>query len=106
MEDRKHRELIPEDIAKITGTYHAWKKGESYEDIKGFCKAATLNDVRSHEHILTPGRYVGIEDVEEDSEPFEEKMERLTGELAELFAKSRHLEEEIRTKLGAIGYEF
>jgi type I restriction enzyme M protein len=106
MEDRKHRELTTEDIAKITDTYHAWKKGEGYEDVKGFCKSATLDEVRSHEHILTPGRYVGIEDVEEDSEPFEEKMERLTGELAELFAKGRHLEDEIRRKLGAIGYEF
>ena len=74
--------------------------------MKGFCKAARLAEVREHQYILTPGRYVGIEDVEEDAEPFEEKMTRLTGELAEMFAKSRHLEGEIRQRLGAIGYEF
>lgn len=109
MADRTHRELSEEDIQKIADAYHAWR-GEAeageYEDVKGFCKAAKLEDVREHEYILTPGRYVGIEDVEEDSEPFDEKMQRLTGELAEMFAKSRHLEEEIRQRLGAIGYEF
>lgn len=106
MEDRKHRVLTEEEIMKIADTYHNWKMGEGYEDIKGFCKSASLHEVREHEYILTPGRYVGIEDVEEDSEPFNEKMERLTGELAEMFARSRHLEDEIREKLGAIGYEF
>ena len=109
MADRTHRELSEEDIKKIADTYHAWR-GESgagqYEDVKGFCKAAKLEEVREHEYILTPGRYVGIEDIAEDSEPFDEKMQRLTGELAEMFAKSRHLEEEIRQRLGAIGYEF
>ena len=109
MADRTHRELSEEDIKKIADTYHAWR-GESgagqYEDVKGFCKAAKLEEVREHEYILTPGRYVGIEDIAEDSEPFDEKMQRLTGELAEMFAKSRHLEDEIRQRLGAIGYEF
>lgn len=106
MEDRKHRVLTEEEIMKIADTYHNWKTGEGYEDIKGFCKSATLDEAREHEYILTPGRYVGIEDIEEDGEPFDEKMERLTSELAEMFAKSRHLEDEIREKLGAIGYEF
>lgn len=109
MADRTHRELSEEDIKKIADTYHAWR-GEAgagqYEDVKGFCKAAKLEEVREHEYILTPGRYVGIEDVAEDSEPFDEKMQRLTGELAEMFAKSHHLEEEIRQRLRAIGYEF
>lgn len=106
MEDRKHRVLTEEEIMKIAETYHNWKTGEGYADIKGFCKSATLDEVREHEYILTPGRYVGIEDVEDDGELFDEKMERLTGELAEMFAKSRHLEDVIREKLGAIGYEF
>lgn len=109
MADRTHRELSDEDIKKIADTYHAWRgqagAGE-YQDVKGFCKAAKLEEVREHEYILTPGRYVGIEDVAEDSEPFDEKMQRLTGDLAEMFAKSRQLEDEIRRRLGAIGFEF
>jgi type I restriction enzyme M protein len=106
MVDRRLRELTDEDIAKIAGTYHNWQSNKDYEDVKGFCKSAKLTEVKEHEYILTPGRYVGIEDVEEDAEPFEEKMTRLTEELGELFAKSRHLEEEIRTNLRGIGYEF
>jgi len=108
MVDRTHRELSDDDIKKIAGSYHAWR-GEAgageYRDVKGFCKSATLDEVREHEYILTPGRYVGIEETEEDGEPFEEKMARLTGELAEMFARSRQLEEEIRRNLGAIGFE-
>ena len=105
MVDRRLRELTDEDIAKIAETYHQWRNldGE-YEDIKGFCKSADLDEVRKHEYVLTPGRYVGIEDAEDDGVPFEEKMENLTGELAELFAKSRHLEEEIRKNLEGIDY--
>lgn len=76
------------------------------EDVKGFCKAAKLAEIKEHEYVLTPGRYVGIEDAIDDGIPFEEKMENLTAELAELFAKSRHLEDEIRKNLGGIGYEF
>ena len=68
-------------------------------DVQGFCKSASLDEVRGHEYILTPGRYVGIEAVEEDGEPFEDKMTRLTGELSEQFAKSRSLEDEIRKRL-------
>jgi type I restriction enzyme M protein len=106
MVDRRLRELTDEDIAKIAHTYHSWQSNKDYEDVKGFCKSAKLEEVKEHEYILTPGRYVGIEDVEEDAEPFEEKMTRLTEELGELFAKSRHLEEEIRQNLRGIGYEF
>lgn len=106
MIDRRHRELTEEDISKISETYHEWRNidGE-YEDIKGFCKSASIEDIREHEYVLTPGRYVGIEDVEDDGIPFDEKMESMTAELAELFAKSRHLEDEIRKNLGGIGYE-
>ncbi|MNP73023.1 N-6 DNA Methylase [compost metagenome] len=99
--------MTPEDVKQIADTYHAWRgQAEVYEDVKGFCKAAKLAEVQEHQYILTPGRYVGIEDIEEDSEPFEDKMVRLTSELAEQFAKSRHLEDEIRKRLGGIGFEF
>ena len=79
---------------------------QDYQDIKGFCKSATLEEIRGHEYVLTPGRYVGIEDTEDDGVAFEEKMENMTSELAELFVKSRHLEKEIRKNLGRLGYEF
>ena len=107
MIDRRHRELTEEDVSKISETYHEWRNivGE-YEDIKGFCKSVKIEEIREHEYVLTPGRYVGIEDVEDDGIPFDEKIENMTAELAELFAKSRHLEDEIRKNLGGIGYEF
>ncbi|MDY4816163.1 MAG: N-6 DNA methylase, partial [Turicibacter bilis] len=75
------------------------------EDIQGFCKVASLDEIREHDYILTPGRYVGIEEADDDGEPFEEKMERLTQQLAQQFQKSKELEEEIRKQLGGIGYE-
>lgn len=106
MVTRKHRELSDDEIKQISDTYHNWKNGTNYCDVIGFCKSATLEEVRSHEYILTPGRYVGIEEAAKDSEPFDEKMTRLTGELAELFAKSHHLEAEIRSQLKKVGYEF
>lgn len=106
MVDRRHRELSEEDIKKITDTYHKYRNlNGQYEDIQGFCKVAKLDEVREHEYVLTPGRYVGIEEQEDDGIPFEEKMAALTSELGELFAKSRSLEEEIRKNLGGIGYE-
>lgn len=106
MADRTHKEFSEEDIKKIADTFHAWRgtNEQSFEDIAGFCKAATLDEVRGHEYILTPGRYVGLEDVEEDGEPFEEKMLRLTNQLSEQFTKSKVLEDEIRRALGGIGY--
>ena len=132
MVTRRHRELSAEEIKKICATYHSWrdmnteksqlsvaektniyqinqaqsKELKKYRDVQGFCKSASIEEVREHEYILTPGRYVGIEEVENDGEPFEEKMTRLTGELAEMFAESHKLEEEIRQRLGAIGYDF
>ncbi len=105
MIDRKVRELSEEDIKKIADTYQNWRKGKEYEDVQGFCKEASLEEIEGQDYILTPGRYVGIEQEEEDGEPFEEKMTRLTSELSEMFKKSRELEDEIRKKLGAIGYE-
>ncbi|MCX6347763.1 MAG: class I SAM-dependent DNA methyltransferase [Actinobacteria bacterium] len=106
MVTRKHRELSDEEIKQIYDTYHNWRDQKGYEDIQGFCKSASIDEVREHEYILTPGRYVGIEEAEDDGEPFDEKMTRLTEELAEMFAKSHHLEDEIKERLGAIGYEF
>lgn len=105
MIDRKVRELSEDDIRKIADTYQNWRQGKEYEDILGFCKEASLEEIGGQDYILTPGRYVGIEQEEEDGEPFEEKMQRLTSELSEMFVKSHELEEEIRKKLGAIGYE-
>lgn len=75
------------------------------EPVKGFCAVAVTPDIAKQDYILTPGRYVGIEEQEDDGEPFEEKMRRLTSELSELFAQSHELENEIRVKLGEIGYE-
>ena len=104
MVTRKLRELTEEDIAKIADTYNAYADG-TLEDVKGFCAVVTTEEIAKQDYILTPGRYVGIEEQQEDGEPFEEKMARLTGELSELFAQSHNLEAEIRQKLGAIGYE-
>ena len=106
MVDRRHKELTDEEVRKIADTYHAWRgEGGEYEDVPGFCKAVMLDDVRKHEHILTPGRYVGAEELEDDGEPFEEKMKRLTGELAGQFIKSKEFEIEIKKNLGEIGYD-
>ena len=104
MVTRKLRELTDEDIQKIANTYNVYADG-SLEDVKGFCAVVTTQDIEKQDYILTPGRYVGIEEQEDDGEPFEEKMARLTSELSDLFAKSHELEDEIREKLGAIGYE-
>lgn len=104
MIDRKVRELSEEDIQQIASTYQNWRQGKEYEDVKGFCKSATLKEVANQDYILTPGRYVGIAEQEEDSEPFEEKMTRLTTELYGLFNESHSLEDEIKRKLAAIGY--
>lgn len=105
MKDRVLRDFKPEDIAKVADTFHAWKKGSGYEDTPGFCKAAKLEEIRKHEYVLTPGRYVGAAAQEEDSEPFEEKMARLTATLGQQFAESARLEAEIRKNLAGLGYE-
>lgn len=106
MKDRRHREITDEEIQKIAGTYHEWKaKKGKYKDIKGFCKSATLDEIRKNDYVLTPGRYVGTEVVEEDDEAFEEKMKKLTKELGEQFKEAEKLEKEIRKNLKGLGYE-
>ena len=104
MVTRKLREFTEEDIRRITDTFDAFRNG-NLEDEKGFCAVASLQDIAKQEYILTPGRYVGIEDQDDDGEPFEEKMARLTSDLAEMFQRSRELEEEIRKRMGAFGYD-
>ena len=106
MIDRRHKELTEEEIKKISSTYHAWRgEGGKYADVKGFCKEANLEEIAKNSYILTPGRYVGTEEAEEDEEEFEEKMKKLTNELSEQFKKSKELEEEIRKNLKGIGYQ-
>lgn len=105
MIDRRHRELTTEDIKKISDTYHAWRgEGGKYKDVLGFCKSAKLDEIRKHEHILTPGRYVGAEAEEEDDEAFDEKMKRLTAELAKQMEEGKSLDEEIKKNLKGIGW--
>ena len=104
MVSRKLREFTEEDIDKIADTYKAFVDG-TLEEIKGFCAAVDTTEIEKQDYILTPGRYVGIEEVEDDGEPFEEKMTRLTGELSGLFEKSHELEAEIKKQLGSIGYK-
>ena len=100
MEDRTHRTLDPEDIARIANTYHAWRGDDGdYADIPGFCKAASLNEVRTHGHVLTPGRYVGAEAQEDDGVPFAEKMEMYSAMLSQQFDQSSKMEADIRTIL-------
>ncbi|CDM95184.1 type I restriction-modification system subunit M [Limnospira indica] len=104
--DRTHRELIDEELARIAGTYQAWRgepEADDYEDVPGFCKSATLEDIASHGYVLTPGRYVGAEELEEDDELFEEKMERLTKKLYAQFEESAKLEAAIRENLRRLG---
>lgn len=104
MVTRKLRELTEEDIQKIAETYNTYIDG-TLENVAGFCAVVTIEEIAKQDYILTPGRYVGIEEQEDDGEPFKEKMARLTSELSDLFKKSHELEDEIREKLGAIGYE-
>ncbi|MDD5557143.1 MAG: class I SAM-dependent DNA methyltransferase [bacterium] len=121
MVDRTHRELTDEDIARIVDTYHAWRlpaavpagrqgkaggeeKVGEYADVPGFCKSATLEEVRKHGFVLTPGRYVGAEAQKDDVEPFEQKMKRLTAQLREQMAEGRKLDTAIETNLNELGY--
>ena len=104
MIDRKHRDFSDEDIARLADTFTSFQNG-TLEDVKGFCAVATTDDIAKQDYILTPGRYVGIEEQEEDSEPFDEKMKRLTTELSSLFSRSRELEEQIKNNLKELGYE-
>lgn len=107
MVDRRHKELTADDIGKISNIYHAWRgelKGKKYEDIPGLCKSAPLDDVRQQQWILTPGRYVGAEEEEEDSELFEEKMKQLAVQLSEKMEQGQRLDDEIKKNMESIGF--
>jgi type I restriction enzyme M protein len=107
MVDRVHRELTSDDITYVARTYHAWRgdKGAGeYQDVPGFCKSATLEDIRKHGHVLTPGRYVGAEAQEDDGEPFEKKMQRLVSQLHEQLDEAKVLDVAIATNLRELGY--
>jgi type I restriction enzyme M protein len=107
MTDRTHRELTDADIARVAGTYHAWRgdpDAVEYADVPGFCKAAKLVEIRGHGHVLTPGRYVGAEAAEEDAEPFDDKMRRLVATLREQQAEAARLDELINANLRELGY--
>lgn len=118
MKDRVLRDFTPDDIEKVAGTFRAWRgdsspdhgslgtdhSGDGYTDVPGFCFSATTEQIASHGHVLTPGRYVGAEDIEDDGEPFEEKMSRLSADLAAQFAESARLEQAIRENLSQLGF--
>jgi type I restriction enzyme M protein len=107
MESRVWRVFGDEDIAKIASTYHAWrgeKEAGEYADVPGFCKSAPLDEVRKHGHVLTPGRYVGAEAQEDDGEPFDEKMKRLTATLRQQQAEAAKLDAAIAANLMELGY--
>ena len=105
MVTRRLRELSEDDIKKVANTYHNYQNDENYENVKGFCYSATTEEIKSNDYVLTPGRYVGVEETEDDSVPFEEKMKNITSELSRQFEESHKLEEEIKKNLKAIGYE-
>ena len=104
MIDRRIRELSEDDITKIASTYQNWRQCKQYSDIQGFCKSVTTSEIANQEYVLTPGRYVGIAEIEDDREPFEEKMDRLTSEMHAIFEDSHRLEEELFKKLSIIGF--
>jgi type I restriction enzyme M protein len=107
MIDRVHRDLTDEDVAKVADAYHAWrgdKDAGKYEDVPGFCRAAKLDDIRKHSHVLTPGRFVGAEAAKDDDEPFEERMKRLTATLREQRAEGAKLDAAIAASLKELGY--
>jgi len=105
--DRTHRELTPEEISRIANTYHAWrgeKQAVQYEDVAGFCKSAALDEISKHGYVLTPGRYVGAEELEDDGESFDEKMKRLTATFREQIEEGRRLDAAIDVNLKELGY--
>ena len=115
MADRTHRDLDPaNDIRYIVDAYHSWRGEEveheafknGYQDIAGFCKSTKIDEVKEHGYVLTPGRYVGAEEIEDDGIPFEDKMKIFTNQMVEQMAKSGDLDSEIRKQLARVGYEF
>jgi len=105
MKDRVIRDFTKADIANIADIFHVWQRGENYQDQAGFCFSAELKDIQKHDYVLTPGRYVGAAEQEDDGEPFAEKMTRLTAQLKTQFAESDRLEAEIKKNLAGLGYE-
>ncbi len=112
MLDRTRRDLAPEDIARIADTYHAWRShttnsppGEAYADEPGFCKSATLEEIRKHGHVLTPGRYVGAAPQEDDGEPFADKMARLSTHWRDQQTDARRLDAAIEANLTHLGFD-
>jgi type I restriction enzyme M protein len=105
--DRTHRDLTDEDVARIAGAYHAWRGdagAAAYADVPGFCRAVAVDEIRAHGHVLTPGRYVGAEDVQDDGEPFDEKMKHLTATLRQQMAEAAALDAAIAANLRGLGY--
>ena len=105
--DRTHRELTEDDVTHVAETYHEWRKRTDsckYEDIPGFCKSVAIDEIRKHDHILTPGRYVGMEAVEDDGEPFEHKMDRLVNQLMKQQEESKNLDKQIAANLKMLGF--
>jgi type I restriction enzyme M protein len=105
MKDRVLRDFTPDDLDKVTKTYHAWQTGLGYTDQAAFCKATQLVDIQKHDYVLTPGRYVGAADAVEDGEAFADKMTRLTALLKSQFEQSDRLEAEIKKNLAGLGYD-
>jgi type I restriction enzyme M protein len=107
MISRVQAEFADEVIARIEQTVSAWRgEGGVYEDVAGFCRSVRLAEIASHGHVLTPGRYVGAEEVEDDDEAYADKMQKLTEKLGEQMAKGAELDAVIKQKLGSFGYEF
>ena len=104
--DRTHKTIDDDEIERIAKTYHDWvANSDEYKDVEGFCKSASVQEVAEANYMLTPGRFVGLAPEEEDDEPYEEKMKRLTTELSQLFEESDRLKNEIKIQLGDLGFE-
>jgi type I restriction enzyme M protein len=103
MRDRVLRDFSSEDLEMIVGTFRNWRGGQDYGDEPGFCYSASLEDIRKADFVLTPGRYVGAAEEEEDGEPFAEKIARLRGRLDEQFVESAELEKQIKQNLNSLG---
>ena len=106
MVTRRNRDLTDENVKKIASVYHAWRgEGGKYSDVAGFCKSVKLDEIRKQGYILTPGRYVGAEEEEDDGIPFEDKMKRLTSKISEQMEESKQLDEEIKKSFEVMGFK-
>jgi type I restriction enzyme M protein len=103
--DRTRKEFSDEDVAKISGVYHAWREGKGHKDVPGFCKSAKLEEIRGHNHVLTPGRYVGAADVEDDEVPFVDRFAALKIALEKQFAEANELSRKILVRLEQVQCE-